>query len=585
MTRIVRWFFVALLVAAAGYLVYRAVALRIDYWDSYLYMNNARCMLGDSAARYQLDKPPVLPALYMPIVAITDEPASVTQYVIPHFMAIALSMASIFTVWLLLRRNLPPLLALAAVVFCVGNRIFIHYAAYSLADIASLGFVTLAFVTWFKARDQRLWRWFVLTGVFIALTVGTRYQNALFPIGIGLAEVAIAIRARQVPDRRFLGFGVACVVGLVLWLVIHKLTYDAIGRPFSAKSLLDALEYAGAGAERQYEREAPWQYFRMLPIAVSPIVLVLAIAGLVVATFQRLDRDWLFFVFLIFVGGPLFRVDHNEIRYLYAAFPALLYFAMRPFEVLPRWSVVRKLLDDRRGVAGLGALAMAVTLVALVPAFDQVRRDQDRFFTTDVFRSSSAWLLEHRQQGAELVWYGRPHTLHPPNPMQFEDDEYYNIFHYWAHILEFFAREKVEDRYWRGQSPEQVIAGEGDSPIALFYGAPDDLHAWEVKLVDRPFEPIHAYTSHVWPLAKTSDGFAGNGVTLRRASRGYLSDTDLGEVQLIVTEPNRRDLGTMRVEPARPIENIPDDATAIRLVRIETEAFGVPGFMEPAPTQ
>jgi hypothetical protein len=579
-TRVVCWLLVAFLVAGLAYLVHRAIVLRIDYWDSYLYLNNARCMLGDSAARYQLDKPPVLPALYMPAAALTEEPATVAQYVVPHLFAVVLAVGSMLAVFALFRHRLSLVFALAGVVLCAGNRIFVHYANYCLADVISLGFVAAAYAAWFKAREQREWRWFVLTGVLIALAVGTRYQNALFPIGIALAEIVIAIRNRQVPDRRFLGFGVASLLSLVLWLVFHKLTYDAIGREFSVKSLMGALEYAGAGAQREYEREAAWQYFRMLPGAISPIVIALAIAGLVVGAVQRQDRDILFFFFLVFVGGPLFRVDHNEIRYLYAAFPALIYFAFRPLELLPRFDWFRRALASTRGnaiVASVGGIAL---LVSIVPALDQARRDQDPFFTSDVFRSSSAWLLENRQEGAPLLWYGRPHTLHPSNPMQFDDDEYWNIFHLHAHIIEYFTREHMNEQYWRGQAADAVLRAEG-TPTALFYGTPDDLHAWEVTVRDRPSDPVQVFVSHVWTLERTGDGFAGSGIVLRRSERGLVSDTDLGEVELGVVEPSPRRIGPVTVTRDRAIADV-GDATSLRLFQVESAAFGVPGFMDSA---
>ncbi|MGE0788806.1 MAG: glycosyltransferase family 39 protein [Sandaracinaceae bacterium] len=533
---------VGLMIAlGASYVLYRAIVLRIDYWDSYLYMNNTRRMLGDVDARYTLDKPPLLPALYLPVVMyIRQFPAQVVQYIVPHLYAFALSMLSLGAIWLAFRRALPTLLASAGVVLLMGNRVFAHYAAFSLTDICAVGLIGLVFAAWFVARERRSWGWFTLVGLLIGAAVSTRYQNATLPFGIAAAELLLSVRLRRIPDRRALGFVYASVLGAIVFLFIHQQAFTAIDREFSVRSMLEALEFAGAGATRQYEREAPWQYFRMLPIAMSWIVIGLAAIGFVVALVQRRDHDALFAAWLLIIAGGIFRVDHNEIRYLYPAFPPLVYFAMRAVEAAARWRTIRSWLATRSGAwAGL-AIGLGALVLGAWPGVAQAIRDQHPFFVSDQFRAGAAWILERREArpNSRVLWYGRPHTLFPPNPMQFEDDEYFNIFHHYAHILEFFmGGPQLEERRWDGRSPEQIAIGDRGRPLIMFYGTPDDLHAWEVEVVDETSRPMHIYATIPRVLTRTAEGFGDRrGLVLRQTDRGLVSEVD---ARAAISEPGR----------------------------------------------
>ena len=87
-------------------------------------------------------------------------------------------------------------------------------------------------------------------------------------------------------------------------------------------------------------------------------------------------------------AGALFRVDHNEIRYLYAAFPALFYFALLPIEELSR--------EDRN--AFHNGLRLTVYVLAL-GGVQGGRHDWLKPWTEAMDASPSAW---HRER------YGMP---------------------------------------------------------------------------------------------------------------------------------------------------------------------------------
>ena len=556
----------------AAYAVHRAFTLRIDYWDSFLFLNNARRMLGDPWARYTLDKPPLLPILYMPaLMTVGTSGTAVARLIVPHLEAVALAMLAVASVWAALRRPLGQTLALAGALLFMANRVFVHYVAFSLSDIASVGFVAGVYAVWLKARVQPRWSWFTLTGVLIASAVATRYQAATLPFAIAGAELVIALRDRRFNDRRALGFAFAATLGFVLWLLVHKYAYEAVDRPWGARSLLDALEYAGAGALREYEREAPWQYFRMLPIAVSPIVLGGAVLGLLVAARDRRDEDYLFFFWLVALGGGLFRVDHNEIRYLMTAFPAMIYFALRTVETVRASSVFRK---PGRGWLGLSLSVLALA-VALVPAVDQAIKDQRPFFFADQYRAAAEWMRNRRVPEARMVWHGRPLTLHPENPMQFEDDEYFNVFHHYAHIVEYFSGGRLEEWPWRGPDGGRVVRAHPRDRLVFLQGANDDLHAWEIEANGKPSESFETWASIPHAAERRPGGFFDGERRLLRFEEGEWRAEVAGGWLFVKPTGEVLSDGVVRLAEGDVVDVDLDGVDALTMIAVDRASFGV----------
>jgi hypothetical protein len=571
-----------LLVLGGAYLVQHAVALRVDYWDAYLYLNNARAFLGDAEAAYALDKPPVVPALFAPAVALTRGASpSGTQLIVPHLVSAGLSILSALAVFLALVQALSPRRwatqwALAGTVLFVGNRIFLHYGALALTDVVSAGLVAAVFACWFRARAQRRWGWFFVTGGFIGLAAAARYQLVMVPFALIAAELLIAFRQRSIADRRALGLVVASVVGAGIFLVAHKLAFEAVGREWSISSLMDALEYAGAGAQRDQPTEEPEHYLAMLWVAMSPLVLVLAAGGVIFALVRRTDHDLLFIAWLLVVGGPLFRVDHNEIRYLFAAFPALVYFAIAPLSVLVARSSEKAWLT-RRFVLPAASIAAAVALaIALWPGVDQARRDADPFFRTDVERTTSAWLLARRGAGARLVWYGKGVGLHPPYPVVFVEDEFFNVFHMGPHVIEYFTGTKVEYRPWQGDDPVALAAREDTLPAAFVIGPRTDVvtaRLLSTSQASTAVEVLSARRTRWWregDVFSTSDGVDG---TLRVVGTSLVPSETLGEGRLVRARGPMRRFELRAGEPVVVDDELTED-DELELILIERGVIG-----------
>lgn len=561
-----------LLTLTVGYVFYRAFILRVDQWDAFLYLNNTRRFLGVQHADYSLDKPPVIPALFMPVVdAVRDGPPDLSKLIAPHLFSGLLSVIAMGAVFLAFRGALGWRLALVGVVLTIGNRIFMRYAPLVMSDIVSCGWVAATYASWLHARTRREWRWFALTGVCIGLAAATRYQFATLPFAIALAEAAASVREGRINDRRWLGGTFASVLSGVVFLVCLYFAFSWIQRPFTADSVKQALDYAAAGASREWPHEEWWHYFPMLAITVSPIVLASAVIGVGIGLVRRRPRDFLFLGWVLFVGGPLFRIDHNESRYLYAAFPGMYYFALLPLEELLRTKRMQAWLRQKRSALALKLAGTGLLVAAIWPGIDQVRLDTDPFFEEDVLHASAAWLVEHHPEGTPYVWYGRPHNLHPEAVHTLYHDEFFNMFNFGHHEFEYFAGVSMDENWqYPGRDPVAGAIRLWPNGVAFIAGTLDDWNTRELIEHGTPTVPIETYAVTRHDLARTDAGWSGDGMTLRREADHAIPAEDYGEVRLVLP-PRQAQRVTLEAGRAFTVPN--PEAPTITIYTVEHAVF------------
>src|SRR2546430_10300731 len=88
-----RCVFAGLVGLACAYTLHRAVVLRIEYYDGYDFLKNARALLHDPLAQYWLLRPPLVSLLQLPAVALgrASAPGAAVRLVAPHPTAPLLS--------------------------------------------------------------------------------------------------------------------------------------------------------------------------------------------------------------------------------------------------------------------------------------------------------------------------------------------------------------------------------------------------------------------------------------------------------------------------------------------------------------
>lgn len=436
----------ALFAAQLGYVLWRGAVVTIDFYDAYSYLSNARRLAGDASAGYQTVRPPLLPILQMPAVAIAaaGEPANVLYRVGPHLTSALLSIASALAVWALLRWRFGPVLGLAGAVLFAGQRLYVHYAAHVLTDVLATGCLAAAVWLYLRAREKYSLRAYVLAGVAAAAAVLARHNLVLVPLLLGVAEAGLMAAERRFLDRRALGLAVIWLVSQALVVVVYLIIAEIVTGTVSLATVAGWLEAGLRSVGEGMPGESRTDYFAMAPGVFSWPLCVLAAAGLVLAAVRPDRRDIPFVVWLVVIGGPLFAAaEHNEARYLFPLLPPWIHFALRAIEPVVEWARARWPRLPLPGRAGIAAAVMAAGASMLQPGVEQVVFDADPIFTSDVQRRAAARMLELHEPPGRFGWIGGTHNLMPRHAQPIPLDEIFSIYHFDHLALDYFSHGRI----------------------------------------------------------------------------------------------------------------------------------------------
>ena len=100
--------------------------------------SNGRCLLGDKLFSYFELRPPLVPILELPALALVraSTPGSAVRIVAPHLTAAIVSLLSAAAVWWAFRRVFSVPYALLGTLLFVGGRFFVRYGAHVMAGDA-----------------------------------------------------------------------------------------------------------------------------------------------------------------------------------------------------------------------------------------------------------------------------------------------------------------------------------------------------------------------------------------------------------------------------------------------------------------
>ena len=152
-----RWVLAVALALGLAHCVYRAWHLGIEYFDGYDYLRNARALTGDPLAEYQRLRPPFVPIVQIPAMAVVraSRPAAPVRLLAPHLTSAVTSILSAGAVLWLFQRSFGATLALLGTLLFVATRYFVHYGPHVMADIPSAGWAAATLALYLRARERR----------------------------------------------------------------------------------------------------------------------------------------------------------------------------------------------------------------------------------------------------------------------------------------------------------------------------------------------------------------------------------------------------------------------------------------------
>lgn len=437
--------------AFVAFAAIQAFQIRIRFYDTYDYLNDARAILGDDgpgAAYYRVHAP------VMPLVATLgalahdpSDPANRWTWLVPHalaFLWVLLTLAALAAYLGRRHGRGPPWNGfwIWGLALFVATPLFVRYSPHLLVDIPTAGAVAASLWLWDRVRVDRQWRWPILLGIAWGVAMGLKYSLLLFPGVFAVAALLETIVDRKLFTRRNARVALAGATGLATFFGLISFVYSN-GTPegFSFEQWVADLREASSMV-RPMEGDGPWDNVVMLGQVLSPVALVLAAIGLP-AALHRWRRDlpavlWLaFFVAMLSLG-----VGHSEARYLYPVFPVVMHLAVLGLRTLWGW---RRATPERRAKAqrALRVVLPVSLLAASVPGVAQMVTDRDPFFRRPTHQRVARLIVDALPDDGKVHYSGHFVVLTPPNKVTYERDEFFDFFHFGHPAIHFLTRRQV----------------------------------------------------------------------------------------------------------------------------------------------
>jgi len=445
-----RWALGIALALALAHPVYRAMHLGVEYFDGYDYLRSARALVGDPLLEYQPLRPPFVPIVQAPAMAIAraSRPADPIRLIAPHLTSAVVSILSAGGVLWLFSRTFGTTLALLGTLLFVSTRYFVHYAPHVMADLPSAGWGAATVALYLRARERRGCGAFALCGLALGCGVLTKYPLVMLGPALLLSELWLAAVTRRIDWQCARGVVIAGALGAALFLGVQLavmwIVFGSEGHETLVRTLRHLPTMSGVG---EVPGESWLDYGVMTVMMMSLPTLLLAGAGFVLAVARPQARDIPCLASLAVTGGfTLFLARHTEARYLLPAVPFILYFALRSVEAALR--VVRRRWRDwggprRATVIAIGAVSLAA---ALRVGLHQAMLEEDPLYRADLERRAAERLLAARGEGGRLLWLGYWHTLHTGWAGLVPHDEFFGIFHLPELAIPYFLDRDLDPR-------------------------------------------------------------------------------------------------------------------------------------------
>ena len=444
--------------------------LGVEYYDGYDYLRSARALVGDPLLEYRPLRPPFVPIVQTPAMAIAraSPPAAPIRLTAPHLTSAVVSILSAGGVLWLFSRTFGTTIALLGALLFVETRYFVHYAPHVMADIPSAGWAAATVALYLRARGRRSFGAFALCGLALGCSVLTKYPLVMLGPALLLSELWLAAVTRRVDWRCWWGVAIAGALGAALFLAVQLVLMWIVsgseGFALLVQTLLHLPTMTGVG---EVPGESWRDYGAMMVMMISLPTLLLGGAGVLLAAWRPQERDIPCLASLAVTGGStLFLVRHTEARYLLPAVPFVLYFALRSVEAALgvaqlRWRGWGRPL--RATVIAISALLLAG---ALQVGLHQVMLEEDPLYRADLERRAAEQLLAARRAGGRLLWHGRWHTLHTRFVRLVPRDEFFAIFHFPDFAIPYFLDldlDQLPQRWPTNPDRLAVVLADGDA--------------------------------------------------------------------------------------------------------------------------
>lgn len=441
------------LVLLTVYLAVVAYRLRLEYFDNYSVLLNARAIGTANPAEFYWKRflflPILLSGFFWLEAHFFSEPFA---FVASHFAAVGFFVLFLWVFYRMLRLSLGRAPSMAGTWLAAMNPLIIHFAPFSKEDIPATLLVTAAFYFYLKALRTRRALYFFLSSLAIPAAMTMRYNliPLLFPV-IAVYELAsrntrvsfsgwkISFHSEQFWRKFFFCF----FLPLVFFCLIPGAVYSYLGRASFFGGPIQLIKEIVMIKRLNKTWEPAGLNLLYLGCALTWPLFLSAALGFVMACVRRRPGSLFHALwFLIFFVFQSFVIANKEARYLFVLYPPLYFFLVCGVEEIGQW--VSKITFSKKGYRIVFFL-FAAALFLFMPvknALTECLRFRDPMYTCDF--AGKVGLYAKKVAGKhDVFWSGHYYPLHPKEFVFIPEDKYTYLYHMFNHTIRFYSGKDV----------------------------------------------------------------------------------------------------------------------------------------------
>ena len=462
-----------LILLVTGYLFWVASYIKIDYYDSFLILLNARCVATGDPLGYSGSRPTILPITLSPFFLIEKLIGrNGFAFVACHVFMMVFFVLFLWISYRLFRLNLSKKYAITAVLLMSLNTVLVHAAPYCKEDVFAAFLLTTAFYFYLQASLKNKKMYYLFSGLLIAPAIGVRYNFPILFAVIFLYEfLSGASRLTWSPLNLFvvgkntkLKILLLFILPIALFILIVSFHYSALGiSPFMTafkKYITEPVLYMANLVKKTYPLPPIYNFIFLIKACTWPIVLCFVL-GIIISYKSIRSGTTLFCLlwFLVFFGLHTFFVPQKEARFLIPIFPPLYFFATIGLEKLLHYfksSNIKVLRTTFFQVAlSLGILALPMKQVVA-----ECIQFRDPVYHVDFPKKLSEYAA-HLAGPNAIHWIGPFYPLHPKNYIFHIEDVTYYIHHLYMSAIFLHTHRFVSNL----EHAQFLIPDEENAPI------------------------------------------------------------------------------------------------------------------------
>lgn len=435
------------------YLFWVAYHLRLDYFDAYFSLLNARSIASLNGEGYNMLRPYVFTLLLTPIFILEKFiPAHNFSLIASHFFSVTVFSCFLIIFYKLCEKISGKKTALLAVFLISLNPLLIHYAPFSKEDILGAFFTTAAFYFYLKGSNEAKITNDIKAGLCILGAMATRYHLIIvLPCTLGIYELSRFYselkfsKLLETPERTEQWFRkMVCLflIPILLFFITPAVLYASLKLSSFPEGIMKFIHELLLQFKWNIAFQDPNQNYRFIVKSCTWPVIIFALIGVVSDIIKKLRSHALLILWLaVFIYFHGYILTVKEARYLFPLFPPLYYFAS--FGLV---RIVESIQSRFSNYLIRFSLIIAVfALCVYLPVQLGIRecfKFNDPVYTSD-FAQKLSHFVKLRSHGSNIYWVGPFYPLHPKEFIFDPDDENTYVYHLFAHVISFYSGEQV----------------------------------------------------------------------------------------------------------------------------------------------